>query len=128
MQVEGTGAPKQSHLLRNVIIVLAVVLFTVGGVLVEPPVLFFNVTVSGTATLATHGATPVNVTFVDENGVPYVAKVGAGGNYSISLMNGHLFTVYIVYSTLAGSAGSNCSAGSLNLYNLGWTMSYDVSC
>ncbi|MDG7010909.1 MAG: hypothetical protein JRN57_02190 [Nitrososphaerota archaeon] len=118
--------PKKSHLLRNAIIVFAAVFFSVGAVVATPPILFFNVTVSGTASRA--GATATNVTFVDENGIPYPAAVGASGTYSISLQNGHTYLVYVGYSTAGNAAGANCSAGTLILNTLGWSQTLDASC
>ncbi|MDG6990197.1 MAG: hypothetical protein JRM99_02115 [Nitrososphaerota archaeon] len=116
--------PKKSHLLRNVVIVLAAIFFSVGAVTSSPAILFFNVTVSGTASAAKAGAVPTGVTFVDENGVLYPAAVGSAGTYSISLQNGHTYLVYVVY----GGAGGNCSAGTLNLNALAWTQTLDASC
>ncbi|MDE1858519.1 MAG: hypothetical protein KGI26_05600 [Thaumarchaeota archaeon] len=116
--------PKKSHLVRNLIILGAAVFFSVGAVVSTPPIFFFNVTVSGAAHVAKPGAVPADVTFVDENGIPYAASVGSAGTYSISLQNGHTYSVYVVY----GGAGGNCSAGTLALNTLGWTQTLAAAC
>lgn len=120
--------PKKSHVLRNVIIVAAAVFFSVGAVVATPPIFFFNVTVSGTASVAKAGASPTSVTFVDENGIPYAAAVGEAGSYSISLQNGHTYSVYVGYALGNNAAGANCSSGSLELNTLGWSQALDPSC
>ena len=116
--------PRKSHLARNLIIVGAAVFFSVGAVVATPPIFFFNVTVSGAAHATKPGVVPAGVTFVDENGIPYPAPVGSTGTYSISLQNGHTYSVYVVY----GGAGGNCSAGTLVLNTLGWTQTLDAAC
>ena len=93
----------------------------VGVIVATPPIFFFNVTVSGSASTA-NGAAAANVTFVDENGVPYVANVTAG-SYSINLQNGHTYTVFVV-----SAAGGNCTSATLNLNTLGWAQAWDASC
>jgi hypothetical protein len=120
--------PRKSHLLRNAVIVAAAVFFSVGAVVATPPILFFNVTVSGTASVARAGAAPSAVTFVDENGIPYAAAVGPDGSYSISLQNGHTYSVYVGYSLENSAAGANCSAGTLELNTLGWSQTLNPSC
>ena len=112
----------------NALIAGLLLLVGVGAVLSTPPILFVNVTVKGTAQAAVVGATPRNVTFVDENGASYVAPVGSDGTYSISLMNGHTFSVYLGYAANSASGGINCTAGTLNLNAFGWTQEFDVSC
>jgi hypothetical protein len=119
-------ARKESHLLRNLVILGAAIFFAVGAVVATPPIFFFNVTVSGTVSVSKPGATPTAVTFVDENGVPYVAAVGPAGAYSISLMNGHTYLVYVGYSV--GGVAGNCTAPTLNLNTLGWSQSLNLSC
>lgn len=119
--------PKKSHLLRNLIIVGAAIFFSVGAIVSTPPIFFFNVTVSGTASVARSGATPTSVVFSDENGILYPAAVGSGAGYSISLQNGHTYSVYVVYA-LGSQAGGNCTAGTLVLNTLGWTQTLDASC
>ena len=93
-----------------------------------PPIFFFNVTVSGTATVAKTGAIPTAVTFVDENGVQYPAAVGPQGGYSINLQNGHTYTVYVGYSLVDNAAGANCTAPTLILNTLGWSQGFDPAC
>jgi hypothetical protein len=124
--VDSLAKKKEDHRLRNALYAVLGVVIVVGVVLATPPILFFNVTVSGTAS-ASPGASPVNVTFFDENGAPYVAPTGAGGAYSISLQNGHTYNVEVVYSML-NAPGGNCSAGILNLNTLGWAQTNDWSC
>lgn len=113
---------KKSHLLRNVIIVAFAIVFSVGVVVATPPIFFFNVTVSGTASPGTRAGAPSHVTFVDENGLFYNATVSQG-SYSINLQNGHNYLLYVVFAT-----GGNCSAGSINLNTLGWSQALDISC
>jgi hypothetical protein len=120
--------PKKGHLLRNVLIVFFAILISFAAVSSSPAIVFFNVTVSGTVHVAASGATPDNVVFVDENQVPYVAQAGPGGSYSISLMNGHTFTVTVEYSLAGKSAGYNCTAATLDLNALGYGATYDPSC
>lgn len=123
-----TGPKKQNHTLRNVVMVGFFVLLGVGAVVATPPIVFVNVTVTGTAHAGPAGSVPTGVTFVDENGVPYTALVGSGGVYSLSLMNGHTFTVFIEYSAPGGGPEGKCSAGSLALNTLGFSQTFDVSC
>ena len=111
-----------SRLIRDLVIAVLAVVVIVGVVIATPPIFFFNVTVSGTASTGSEGAPAANVTFVDEKGVPYVATV-TGGTYSITLMNGDTYSLYVVYES-----GGNCTAGSLNLNTLGWTQKVNATC
>ncbi len=88
---------KRGHLLRNVVIVTFAVLFSVAVVIATPPIFFFNVAVSGTASPGTHPGTPTHVTFVDENGLFYNATIRQG-SYSINLQNGHNYLLYVVFA------------------------------
>ena len=122
------ATPKKRHLLRDAIIAACAFLVITGVIIATPPIFFFNVTVTGTASVAKAGAVATGVSFVDENGVPYVAALNPTGNYSISLQNGHTYSVFVVYTGVDAAGGANCSAGSLDLNTLGWTQTNSWSC
>jgi hypothetical protein len=120
-----TAIGSRSNKTRYAILaVFGVILVIVVIFLIEPAIIIQNVTVSGNVGTTGTGTTPSGISF-STNGQSYSAPV-ISGTYSISLPNGHDFTVTITYKLL-GVSGT-CQANSFNLVSYSGSASFSAIC
>jgi hypothetical protein len=125
----------KSHTARNIVLTFVVLIVIFGGgtlalsYLNSPAVRNPQVIVSGRVSTVGFGTTPNRVDFTSDNGQVYSSPV-SNGQYSVTLPNGHSYTITVAWSSAAGGIISGtCNGGTVNLANFpSNTDSYDISC